>query len=83
MPPPPRLQPSIPVEEYPSLIHAALAVIDGTARTRTNGNDYGEGEEATTRDRARTRTNGNDDGEDGEATTRDSQGNPPDPRPQQ
>jgi hypothetical protein len=46
--PPPPIRPTVHLDNYPSVIHAALAVVDGTARTRTEGND-GEDEGDNTR----------------------------------
>ncbi|CAJ1962143.1 unnamed protein product [Cylindrotheca closterium] len=51
LPIPPELQSSVRLDEYPSPIAAALAIANGTpaARTRTDGGDNGDDEEAANR----------------------------------
>ncbi|CAJ1962145.1 unnamed protein product [Cylindrotheca closterium] len=51
LPVPPQLRSSVSLDEYPSAIHAALAIANGTAmmRTRTDGRDNEDDEEAANR----------------------------------
>ena len=83
LPPAPRLRHSIPVDEYPSVIHAALAIVNGTARTRAGERDGEEEEAENARNNQgsppdpRPRTGERDGGEEEAENAGNNRGSPP------